>query len=87
MCICRHIHSKLIFQAIVFLVLYIPREGLTSLRTFKVVLPLKVKVLVAQLCLTLCNPMDCSPPGFSVYGILQARILEWVAISFARTSS
>ena len=36
-------------------------------------------VLVAQLCLTLCNPMDCSPPGFSVHGILQARVLKWVA--------
>ena len=35
-------------------------------------------VLVAQLCPTLCNPMDCSPPGFSVHGILQERILEWV---------
>ena len=35
-----------------------------------------VKVLVAQLCLTLCDPMDCSPPGFSVPGIFQARILE-----------
>ena len=34
-----------------------------------------------QSCLSLCNPMDCSPPGSSVYGILQARILEWVAIS------
>ena len=33
-----------------------------------------------QLCLTLCNPMDCSPPGSSVHGVLQARILEWVAI-------
>ena len=32
-----------------------------------------------QSCLTLCGPMDCSPPGFSVLGILQARILEWVA--------
>ena len=32
---------------------------------------------------TLCDPMDCSPPGFSVPGILQARILEWVAISFS----
>ena len=40
--------------------------------------------LVAKLCLALCNPMDCSPPGFSVHGILQARILEWVAISFFR---
>ena len=46
-----------------------------------------VKVLVTQLCLTLCNPMDCSPPGSSVHGILQARILEWVAISFSRGSS
>ena len=36
--------------------------------------------LVTQLCLTLCNPMDCSPPGSSVHGIFQARILEWVAI-------
>ena len=44
----------------------------------------KVKVLVTQSCLTLCDPMDCSPPGSSVYGILQARILEWVAISFSR---
>ena len=41
-------------------------------------------VLVAQSCPTLCNPMDCSPPGSSVHGILQARILEWVAISFSR---
>ena len=39
----------------------------------------KLKLLVAQLCLTLCNPMNCSPPGSSVHGILQARILEWVA--------
>ena len=39
-------------------------------------------VLFAQLCPTLCEPMDCSPPGFSVHGILQARILEWVAIPF-----
>ena len=42
---------------------------------------------VAQPCLTLCGPMDCSPPGSSVHGIFQARILEWVAISFSRGSS
>ena len=48
---------------------------------------MKVKVLVAQLCLTLCNPIDCSLQGSSVCGILQARILEWVAISFSRRSS
>ena len=39
----------------------------------------KVKGLVAPLCPTLCDPMDCSPPGSAVHGILQARILEWVA--------
>ena len=43
--------------------------------------------LVAQLCPTLCNPMDCSPPGSSVHEILQARILEWVAIPFSWGSS
>ena len=42
-----------------------------------------VKVLVTQ-CLTLYDPMDCSPPGSSVHGILPARILEWVAIPFSR---
>ena len=36
-----------------------------------------------QSCRTLCDPMDCSLPGFSVHGILQARTLEWVAISFS----
>ena len=41
----------------------------------------------AQSCLTLCNSMDCSPPSSSVHRILQARILEWVAISFSRGSS
>ena len=40
-----------------------------------------------QSCLTLCDPMDCSPPGSSLYGILQARILEWIAISSCRGSS
>ena len=42
---------------------------------------------VAQSWLTLCDPVDCSPPGSSVHGILQARILEWIAISFSRGSS
>ena len=42
---------------------------------------------VAQSCPTLCDPMDCSLPGFSVHGIFQARVLEWVAISFSRESS
>ena len=41
----------------------------------------------ALLCLTLCDPTDCSPPGFSIHGIFLARILEWVAISSCRGSS
>ena len=47
----------------------------------------KVKSEVAQLCLTLCDPMDYSPPGSSIHGIFQVRLLEWVAISFCRGSS
>ena len=39
---------------------------------------------VSQSCPTLCNPVDCSPPGSSIHGILQTRILEWVALSFSR---
>ena len=50
-------------------------------------LSVKMKVLVAQMGPTLWNPMDCNPPASSVRGILQARILEWVAIPFSRASS
>ena len=46
-----------------------------------------IGVLVSQSCPTLCNPMNHSPPGSSVHGILQARILEWVAISLSRGSA
>ena len=46
-----------------------------------------VCVSAAQSCLTLCDPRDCSPPGSSVHGIFQARILEQVAISYSRGSS
>ena len=46
-----------------------------------------MKVLVSQSCPTLCDPVDCSSSGLSVHGILQARILEWVAIPFPRGSS
>ena len=41
--------------------------------------------LVAKLCLTLSDPVDCSPPGSSVHGIFQARVLEWGAIAFSET--
>ena len=46
-----------------------------------------VKVIVVQSCPTLFDPVDCSPPGSSVHGILEARILEWLSISFSRRSS
>ena len=54
---------------------------------YPVLQPLLKESEVAQSRLTPCNPMDCSPPGSSVHGIFQARILEWVATSFSRGSS
>ena len=51
---------------------------------YQVVTSLKVKVLVAQSCLTLCGTIDSNLPGSSVHGILQERILEWVAFPFSR---
>ena len=48
---------------------------------------LYVYMLVPQSCLTRCDLMDCSPPGSSGHGILQVRILEWIAIPFSRGSS
>ena len=44
----------------------------------------QMKVLTAQSYLTLCDPMDCRPPGYSVHRTFQARILEWIAISSSR---
>ena len=57
----------------------------TAVDHFHMIMP--NKVLVAQSCPALCDPMDCSSPGSSVHGILQARILEWVTIPFSRGSS
>ena len=50
-------------------------------------LKVKSEVKVTQSCPTLCDPMDCGPPGSSVHGILQARIQGWVAVPFSRGSS
>ena len=55
-----------------------------ELLVLKDTLVVVVIVLDAQLCLTLYDPMDCSPPSSSVHGIFQARILEWVAVPFSR---
>ena len=62
-------------------------EEVSLISRFQCIFFLKVKkVFVAQLCPILCDPINCSPPGSSVHGILQARILEWVAIPFSRGS-
>ena len=58
-----------------------------NLQTTVYQLRVSVKLLLAQSCPTLCDPMDRSPPASSVLGILQARILEWVAMTFSRGSS
>ena len=63
----------------------VSRSGLSQFSLLQ--MAVKGKVLVAQSCLTLCDPMDCSLPGSFVHGILQARILEWVAMPSSRGSS
>ena len=70
----------------IFTLTYVRNKFVFCINTGKVNRLVKVKVLVIQLCLTLCDPVDCSPLGSFVYGILQARILEWVAMSFSRGS-
>ena len=62
-------------------------KGVTEDLEFILDCPKKKKNFIAQSCLTLCDPVDCSPSGSSVHGILQARILEWFATRFSRGSS
>ena len=80
LCVTTETGSKLIFLMPVFPLLtpvLSPHQHFSNL---------KVKVSVVQSCLTLCDPMDCTLPGSWVHEILQARILEWVAIPFSRGS-
>ena len=76
-----NIYLVLISKKLIFMLLII------SILFSSLIFALKVKVLVTQSCLTLCDPMDCSLPGSSIHGILQARILEWVAVPSSRGSS
>ena len=70
-------------------------DGIRRTRSTKYFTPQREKptphvacdLLRLQSCLTLWDPMDCTPPGSSLHGILQARILEWVAVPFSRGSS
>ena len=66
-----------------------PCSLLDSFKLFRTLMrgKVKVKVKIPQSCLTVCDPMDYSQPGSSVHGILQARMLVWVAIPFSRGSS
>ena len=70
---------RVIFLLCPFLcyVFYYKKNTVFFKQTFKV-----LKMKVVQLCLTLCNSMDCSLPGSSIHGVFQARILEWFAIPF-----
>ena len=61
-------------------------NAFVTIKSFKVILNYKIN-MCAQVCPTLCDPMDCSPPGFSVHGIISAGIQEWVAIPFSRVFS
>ena len=60
-------------------------DSLPSEPPGKPIMKLKSESEVAQSCLTLSDPMDCSPPGSSIHGSLQARVLEWDAIDFSTT--
>ena len=63
------------------------KKGLKDKRQEKKQREMERKVKVKSLsCVRLCDPMDCSLPGSSIHGIFQAKILEWVAISFSRGS-
>ena len=64
------------------------KDTITSLLHFcyEFIFPFVFRSVVAQSCPTLCDPTDCSLPGFSVHGIFQAIVLEWIAISFSRGS-
>ena len=75
----RTSHKKSLEKSIIF-------QRLTII-SFPIFYTFILLVIITQLCSALCDPMDYSPPGPSVVGILQARILEWVAIPFSRGSS
>ena len=86
----NHDHKFLLVKFLHFCVFQSPErrwnlslpKWLLNLSTY----PHYMCVSVTQLCPTLCDPMDCSPPG-SVHGILQARILQWLTVPFSRESS
>ena len=78
-CVCRTCHSWTLYD------IFLMNKAIKAI--FICPVAVQCSVLVAQSCLTLGDPMNYSPPGSSIHGIFQARVLEWVAISFSRGSS
>ena len=74
-----HIYICMCIYVYIYMYIYMARWLYCAPETITTLLIGCVCVLVTQLCPTLCDPMDCSPPDSSVHGILQARTLEWVA--------
>ena len=76
----------LIYSLFFNLVNYIDKfpNGELTLKSWDKLYSVMCSVLVTQSCLTLCDPMDCSPPGSSVHGIFQARTLEWAVTSSSK---
>ena len=87
MCFLSHLNPHLLFIQSLIHSIARPVNTYWADMQYSSLKPVKVRVLVTKSCLALCNSMDCSPPGSSIHGILQARILEWGVISFSRGSS
>ena len=71
-------------ESFIYKIMYTLKYLLRNLKTWEITFHKKGCCLVAKWCPTLCNPMGYSPTGCSVHGIFQARILDWVAISFSK---
>ena len=97
---CSYIENSMVILLFIFIFTYLFSHTILNvfkgcIRVGRLLLPMiyafkilmKVEILVTQSCLSLCNPIDCSLPGSSVRGILQARILEWISIPLSRGSS
>ena len=84
--LCTYVYYMYMYIIHTYMYMYIYIHVYVYTHTYMYIMH-SIKVLVAQSCLTLCDLMDYSPPGSAVHGILQPRVLEWVAISFSWGSS
>ena len=84
MCVYVYIHIYTYIYIYMYTYIYIYTHTHTYIYIYIYIHALLLCCLVAKLCLILCDHVECNPPGFSVHGILQTRILECVAIAFSR---